>query len=107
MRSRRGDTQRHLFNDGSRVTLWCHQATPSEDVMSDKIQTRFWGRQIDDVMSEIVRQAAICQVKLLDPGVIDAVVHDNPSVCGNNNPKSFKKLRELLMMGLMMRDKAV
>jgi len=75
--------------------------------MSDKIQTRFWGRQIDDVMSEIVRQAAICQVKLLDPGVVDAVVHDNPSVCGNSNPKSFKKLRELLMMGLVMRDKAV
>src|SRR6187402_910892 len=75
--------------------------------MSDKIQNRFWGRQMDDVMSEIARQAAICQVKLLDPGVIDAVVHDNPAVCGNSNPKSFKKLRELLMMGLMMRDKAV
>jgi hypothetical protein len=75
--------------------------------MTDKIQANFWGRQIDDVMSEIARQAAICKVRLLDPGVIEAVVSNNESVCGSSNPRSFKKLRELLMMGFVMRENSV
>jgi hypothetical protein len=74
---------------------------------TDKFQTRFWGRQVDDVMTEIARQAATCNVRLLDPGVVEAVVHNNESICGNRNPRAFKKLRESLMVGLMMRDKAV
>lgn len=75
--------------------------------MTDKIQAKFWGRQIDDVMSEIARQAAICKVRLLDPGVIEAVINNNESVCGSSNPRSFKKLRELLMMGFVMRENSV
>lgn len=75
--------------------------------MSDSIRNEFWGHQLDAVMSEIVREASICQVKLLDPGVIEAVLHDNPSVCGKDNPRAFKKLRELLMMGFVVREKTV
>lgn len=75
--------------------------------MADKIRSKFWGGQIDDVMSEIARQAAICKVRLLDPGVIEAVLHDNSSVCGSSNPRSFKKLRELLMLGFVVRQKSV
>lgn len=75
--------------------------------MSDKIRTEFWGSQLEGVMKEISREAAICQVRLLDPGVIEAVLHDNPSVCGKDNPKAFKKLRELLMMGFVVQGKAV
>ena len=41
--------------------------------MSDKVRTEFWGGQMEDVMTEIARQAAICDVKLLAPGVIDLV----------------------------------
>lgn len=75
--------------------------------MSDKIRTEFWGHQLEGVMKEIAREASICQVKLLDPGVIEAVLHDNASVCGKDNPKAFKKLRELLMMGFVVQGKAV
>jgi hypothetical protein len=74
--------------------------------MSDKIRDEFWGHQLDAVFSEIVREASICQVKLLDPGVIEAVLHDNPAVCGHDNPAAFKKLRDLLMMGFVVREKA-
>jgi hypothetical protein len=74
--------------------------------MSDKIRDEFWGHQLDAVMGEIVREASICQVKLLDPGVVEAVLHDNPSVCGKDNPIAFKKLRDLLMMGFVVREKA-
>jgi hypothetical protein len=74
--------------------------------MSDKIRTEFWGRQIDSIMTEIAREATICKVRLLDPGVIEAVLHNNASVCGSDNPRAFKKLRDLLMMGFMVRGKA-
>jgi hypothetical protein len=74
--------------------------------MSDSVRNEFWGHQLDAVMGEIVREASICQVKLLDPGVVEAVLHDNPSVCGHDNPVAFKKLRELLMMGFVVREKA-
>ena len=75
--------------------------------MSDKIQTRFWARQADDVMTEIARQATNCKVKVLDPGVIEAIVQNNESICGTSNPIAFRKLREALMMGLVVKKKAV
>ncbi len=75
--------------------------------MGDKIRVDFWGRQMDDVLSEIARQAAICKVRLFDPGVIDAVLRNEESaVCGTKNPRSFKKLRDAMMIGFVVRGKA-
>ena len=62
---------------------------------------------MEDVMTEIARQAAICDVKLLAPGVIEAVLKNNAAACGSTNPLAFKKMRELLMMGFVMREKSV
>lgn len=75
--------------------------------MTDKIRADFWGHQMEGIMTEIVREAAICKVRLLEPGVVEAVLHDNASVCGSDNPVAFKKLRDLLMMGFVVREKAV
>ena len=75
--------------------------------MAEKIRGRYWGRQLDDVMSEMVRQATICKVKLLDPGVVDAVLRNDASVCGTSNPLSFKKLRDAMMLGFMVREKSI
>jgi hypothetical protein len=74
--------------------------------MSEEILSNFWSKQLDDLLTEIVRQASICQVRLLEPGVVDAVLHDNASVCGHDNPLAFGKLRELLMMTFVVRGKA-
>lgn len=35
-------------------------------------------------MLEISRQASLCKIKLLDPGVIEAVLKNNESVCGTD-----------------------
>ena len=75
--------------------------------MSSEFRAKFWGRQMDDVMSEIARQATICKVRLLDPGVIDAVLRNDESVCGTSNPIAFKKMRDTLMLGFVVRDKSV
>jgi hypothetical protein len=74
--------------------------------MTDSLRTEFWEHQLDSLISEIVREASICQVRLLDPGVVDAVLHDNATVCGHDNPAAFRKLRELLMMTFVVRGKA-
>jgi len=75
--------------------------------MSEQIRGRYWGRQMDDLMSEMARQATICKVRLLDPGVIDAVIRNDASVCGTSNPLSFKKLREAMLMGFVVKGKSV
>ncbi|MBS0593491.1 MAG: hypothetical protein JSR84_08495 [Proteobacteria bacterium] len=75
--------------------------------MSDKIRTEFWGERLDSIMTEIAREASICKVRLLDAGVVEAVLHGSDSVCGSHNPRAFKKLRDLLMMGFIVRGQAV
>jgi hypothetical protein len=74
--------------------------------MADKVQQEWWGHQLDAVLEEIARYAWICEVKLLNPGVIEAVLHNDDSVCGSHNAPAFKKLRDLLMMGFVVREKA-
>jgi len=51
----------------------------------------------------IVREASLCQFRLLAPGVVDAVLHDNASGCGHDNPAAFQKLREALVMTFEVR----
>ena len=75
--------------------------------MSEQIRGKHWGRQMDGLMSEIARQATICKVRLLDPGVIDAVIRNDESVCGTSNPLSFKKLSDAMLMGFVVKGKSV
>jgi len=75
--------------------------------MTEQVRGRYWGRQMGDLMSEIARQATICKVRLLDPGVIDAVIRNDESVCGTANPLSFKKLRDAMLMGFVVKGKSV
>ena len=56
---------------------------------------------------EIARLASICKVPLLDPGVIERVLHNDPTVCGSSNARAFDKLRQLLMMHYTVRDRVV
>lgn len=58
--------------------------------MTDQLDDlKTWTHQIDVVMHEIVREASICDVKLLDPGVIWAVLQNSDSVCSHQNPRAF------------------
>jgi hypothetical protein len=87
--------------------LMTGKPTSGECAMNEQVRGRYWGRQMDDVMSEIARQATICRVKLLDPGVIDAVIRNDESVCELRNPLSFKKLRDAMLMGFVVKGKSV
>lgn len=78
--------------------------------MSDKeseLGAKWWTKNLDDVDREVARLATICNVRILDPGVIERVLRDDASVCGSRNPLAFGKLRSALMMHYHVRDKAL
>ena len=69
--------------------------------------TQRWTKHFEGIDNEIAQLAKVCQVQLLDPGVIERVLHKDTLVCGHQNERAFNKLRQLLMMHYSVRDKAV
>ena len=65
-----------------------------------------WADDLEEVDREIARLVHICQVSIFEPGVIGRVLKNDASVCGTANPVAFRKLRDLLMLHLAMREKA-
>ena len=65
----------------------------------------WWGKNLDDMAREVARLAVACNVRILDPGVIESVLKNDDSVCGTRNPAAFTKLRHALMMHYHVRDK--
>ena len=66
-----------------------------------------WTEHLEEIDREIAKLATLCKIPLLDPGVIERVLHKDTLVCGTQNPRAFEKLRSLLMMHYSVRDKAV
>jgi hypothetical protein len=78
--------------------------------MTDKakgVQVEYWARKFDDIDREIARLATMCNVRILDAGVIERVLHNDASVCGTQNKIAFDKMRSLLMMHYSVRDSAI
>jgi hypothetical protein len=78
--------------------------------MSEKpseLGAAWWSRNLDEIDREVARLAIICNVRILDPGVIERVLKDDASVCGSKNPLAFSKLRNALMMHYHAREKAL
>ena len=73
----------------------------------DESLTAWWYKNLDELDYEIARMALLCQVKVLEPGVIDRVWKKDASVCGTANPIAFQKLHDLLMMHFRIREKTV
>jgi len=64
----------------------------------------WWAENLEEIDAEIARLAMLCQVRVLDPGVIARVLDRDASVCGTNNPIAFAKLHDMLMLHLVTRD---
>jgi hypothetical protein len=73
----------------------------------DQLQIAWWAKNIDELDREIGRLCAICQVRILDPGVIERVLKKDASVCGTSNPVAFAKLHDMLMFYFVNRKKSV
>ena len=66
----------------------------------------FWAENLEELDAEIARLALLCQVRILDPGVIARVLHRDATVCGTGNPVAFAKLHDMLMVHLAIRARA-
>jgi hypothetical protein len=55
-------------------------------------------KSLDEIDEAILRFATICDVPILDPGVIDRVLRNDASVSVKPNPNAFMQLRGLLVM---------
>jgi hypothetical protein len=73
----------------------------------DPVYGALWTEDLEEVDREIAKMAVLCQVRVLEPGVIRRVLKNDASVCGSANPVAFRKLRDLLMLHLAIREKAV
>ena len=67
----------------------------------------WWAKSLNELDREIARLATICNVRILDAGVIERVLQNDASVCGSKNQLAFDKLRNTLMMHYQVRDQAV
>ncbi|HEY2865312.1 MAG TPA: hypothetical protein VGK37_16955 [Casimicrobiaceae bacterium] len=67
----------------------------------------WWAKNLDEVDRELARLALVCNVPLLNPGVIERVLANDASVCASRNRVDFDKLRSLLVMHYGPRDRAV
>ena len=66
----------------------------------------WWAENFEELDREIARLATLCQVRILEPGVIERVLHKDASVCGTSNEIAFAKLRDMVMFHFAVRQKS-
>lgn len=57
-----------------------------------------WETRLEGIDLEIARQAIICKVPLLHPGVVERVLSNDAAVCGVKHDHAFETLRGLLFL---------
>jgi hypothetical protein len=72
----------------------------------DASSTAHLMNSLDEIDAEIARLALLCQIPLLNPGVVERVVRSDASVCGIDNPVAFEKLRHMLALHFGVLDSA-
>ncbi|MET0917753.1 MAG: hypothetical protein ABWY07_04930 [Burkholderiales bacterium] len=73
----------------------------------DDLQIAWWVKNIEEIDREIARLCLLCQVRILDHGIIERVLKKDGSVCGTSNPVAFEKLHNMLMFYFANRKRAV
>jgi hypothetical protein len=74
---------------------------------ADELLVAWWMKNLDELDREIARLAMLCQVSILDPGVVERVLHNDATVCGTANPAAFAKLHNLVVMHFLVRNRSV
>lgn len=64
----------------------------------DRFSSEHWEKLLGDIDLEIVQTAVMCHVRLLDPGVAEAVLNRDPLVWHDRDEAGLTKLRGLLAM---------
>ena len=75
--------------------------TPKNDLPAS-----WWADNLEKIDLEIARLASLCEVRILQPGVIERVLNKDASVCGTSNEIAFTKLRDMIMYYFAVRQKS-
>ena len=67
----------------------------------------YWGRQIDAIAHEVSRLAIVCDIELGRPGLAERILKNDASVCGRDNPKIFRQIRQHLMALFTLEERAI
>ncbi|WP_050872531.1 hypothetical protein [Comamonas testosteroni] len=57
-----------------------------------------WENRLEEIDLEILHQAAICKIRLLEPGAVERVLANDASICGTTHETAFRTLRGLLYL---------
>jgi hypothetical protein len=60
--------------------------------------------QLSNVDAEIAKLATICDIRILEPGIIERVIKGDESVCGRKSEKAFRSLSGLVKMHYALTD---
>ena len=80
---------------------------PAAATRQNPDEVAWWAKNIDELDREIGRLCVLCQVRILDSGVVERVLKKDASVCGTANPVAFAKLHDMLMLYFGIRKKSV
>lgn len=69
--------------------------------MDERLRRRF-----EDILNELARNALLCRVDLGQESNVRAVLANDASVCGADNPVAFRQMRGLLMLHYVTRERA-
>jgi len=73
----------------------------------DEVLVAWWAKNLDELDREIAKLARLCEVKLLDTGVVERILRNDASVCGTANPAAFAKLHNMVVMHFLIRKRSV
>ncbi|MBL8460434.1 hypothetical protein [Zoogloea sp.] len=57
-----------------------------------------FNNELASIDMEIARLAQLCGIHMLEPGVAEAVLRGDSSLCNGDNPVAWEKLRGLLVL---------
>ena|ERR1044071_839638 len=66
--------------------------------------SQWYESQLGLVDAQIAKLAAILDLRILDPGVIERVIAGDDTVCGRASDKAFRNLRALIRMHYVLTD---
>ena len=78
--------------------------------MSDKhdpLLIAWWAKNLEETDREIARLALLCEVKILEPGVIERILRRDASVCGVENPAAFSKLHDMVVLHVAVNMRSI
>lgn len=72
----------------------------------DPVAAGRYGRAFEDIDTELAKLASVCGLNLLDPAMVERVLHNDPGLVADAQRPAFDKMRALLYLHYAVRTQA-